>query len=590
VLGWGVNTISVIAPGGASVAFATPDGHLEVRRWSDGAVLGIDNGLFGATAIGYSADGTLFAASTTEAVKVWRISDGALLSSIPALANGAALGISNDGSVVAVSRNGQVLVSRPAGLQTLTIAGAAGVAVSPDGMLVAVVYEMPVSPAGSNHTFWNGVWRVSDGQPLWSSNLGRSTITNATHAFFSRDGALVGFGLGAFTAGLVSVSRVLKAGTGAVVSTINGELLAFSDDGLGVVGYPVFSGDYAIFRVSDGVAARSITLPTGRVIAAGFSTGTTTLAVGQSDARDTHALYVDGTQVRTITRVGAQSALNSVAISPDGTMVVAGSGQLWLWNATTASAVANLPGGPLRRQIASFSGDSTRLATCGSKLISVVTVKANGNILATPTALFTIPVTANAVAFSPDGMWIATGNEDNTASIWSAADGSLARTLWNLSGHTFAVQGIAFSPDSTRVATAGADRRIKVWNAADGSELRTIDTGDAPDTVTFSPDGSWVIGALGSPGSGAAIWDVATGVRVRSLSGTSNAVISPSGSELLMGEDGGVQRFSLPAFADLGLVPQSVTVGFIRSLAATLSGSVVASIADSAVVRLWCLR
>jgi WD40 repeat protein len=588
VLGWGLDTIAAIAPGGASVAFATADGRLEVRRWSDNIVLGIDNGLFGATAIAYSADGALFAASTAETLKIWRTSDGALLRSIPELASGRGVGLSNDGSVVAVSRNYQIRVSRPAGLLTVPGGGAAGVAVSPDGTLVAGSYEMPNGATLNNRDFWNGVWRVSDGQPVWASGSGSSAMPTTAHALFSPDGARVAFGRGG--AQNFSTGRVLQAATGAVVSSINAELMAFTSDGLGIIGDPQEQRRYVLYRVSDGVSARTFDLPpNATVLAAGFSTGTTTLVAVQRAGTDDQMLLVDGAEARTITRPGSQFALSSVAVSPDGSLVFTGAmaGVARLWNATTSLPVSTFPLGRQGVQASAFSPDSTRLATCAGGGVSVHTVKANGSVLASPTPAFTIPVAATAVAFSPNGMLIATGNDDNTAVLWNAVGGTAVRTLWNLSGHTRPVTGVAFSPDGTRVATVANDRTIKIWNVADGAEIRTISAGtDSANVVRFSPDGAAVVGDPG--GGGATFWDVATGSKIRSVPGSSNPVFSPRGPMMLLGASGGIERFSLPALDDLGQLAGSVTRGYVRALDITPSGAVLASVADSAVARLWC--
>ena len=228
-LGWGLNTIAAIAPGGASFALATSDGHFETRRFSDSSKLGIHGELSGATSIGYSADGSVFAASTSQALQVWRVSDGLLLSSIPSLANANALGVSNDGSVVAVRKSSAIKISRPAGL--ITIAGIddafAGVAVSPDGTLVAAKYWMGTGSHFNPHGYYDGAWRVSDGQAVWASANGAGLIEVLGHAVFSPDGTLIAFGFPGAGGG----SRLLHASDGSVVYSFNEEPAAFSPTG-----------------------------------------------------------------------------------------------------------------------------------------------------------------------------------------------------------------------------------------------------------------------------------------------------------------------------------------------------------------------
>ena len=58
-----------------------------------------------------------------------------------------------------------------------------------------------------------------------------------------------------------------------------------------------------------------------------------------------------------------------------------------------------------------------------------------------------------------------------------------------------------------------------------------------------------------------------------------------SGSVLFIGNNG-IERYSYPALADLGVIPPS-SGAYVSSLAITPSGSMLAA-ATSAVVRLWC--
>jgi hypothetical protein len=67
--------------------------------------------------------------------------------------------------------------------------------------------------------------------------------------------------------------------------------------------------------------------------------------------------------------------------------------------------------------------------------------------------------------------------------------------------------------------------------------------------------------------------------------------MTPTGSTMFVGAKtagGGITELSLPGFTDVGLVPQSVTGGFVRSLDISSSGSTLASITSGGVVRLWC--
>ncbi|MGA9593274.1 MAG: hypothetical protein WBS18_09265, partial [Candidatus Acidiferrales bacterium] len=64
---------------------------------------------------------------------------------------------------------------------------------------------------------------------------------------------------------------------------------------------------------------------------------------------------------------------------------------------------------------------------------------------------------------------------------------------------------IAFSPDSRLLASGSEDRTIKLWNAASGKKVRTLSGhSDAVNCVAFSPDGRWL--ASGGADDNVLLW------------------------------------------------------------------------------------
>jgi WD40 repeat protein len=574
--------MAAIAPGGASFALATPDGHLEMRRWSDNTRLSINNGYFGATSIAYSADGTLFAAATGQGAKVWRVSDGTLLTTIPELTNLQAIGVSNDGTVVAGRDNVQLYISRAAGILTIpnlqSIGMVGGIAVSPDGSQVAGIWEQQNSSISYPHSYFDGLWRVSDGQLTWSHPAGSGFTDLAPPVFYSPDGTMVVFGI----AGGQSGAAIRKASDGSTVASLSdNQPMAFSADGAAVLAAASVGNSMGIIRVSDGVGVRTISFPFAgnpKFLAAGFSSGLTTIAIEETGVA-LLPLFTDGTQTGSVQRVAWQNANNSLAISPDGTYVGSGdlSGATRVWN-TVTSTVTTLPSAVLRPQAIAISSSGT-VAVCGDSAVSF----GNGQGPA---------VQADAVAFSPDGTLLATGDRDNTAKLWKVADSSLVQTFWSLtSGHTSAVEAIGFSADGARVVTGALDRTIKIWDVATGANLGTIKTGfSTASAVSFSPDGTQVIGFLTNQPT-VNVWDIASGTLVHSMQSGSNAVVA--GSTLFAGDNTsahGIDRYSWPDLGGLGTVPLSSTVpGYVGQLAITQNGSVLASAnGASSVVHFWC--
>jgi WD40 repeat protein len=119
-----------------------------------------------------------------------------------------------------------------------------------------------------------------------------------------------------------------------------------------------------------------------------------------------------------------EMVVNVVAFSPDGRLIVWGSGDhtVLIWDAAT---------GAERRVLRGHSSS------------------------------------VNAVAFSSDGRLIALGFDDETIRVWDAATGAERRVL---QGHSHWVNAVAFSPDGRLIASGSHDETIRVWDAATGAE------------------------------------------------------------------------------------------------------------------------
>ena len=151
------------------------------------------------------------------------------------------------------------------------------------------------------------------------------------------------------------------------------------------------------------------------------------------------------------------------------------------------------------------------------------------------------------------------------------------------------VHSVAFSPDRKTLASAGSDMVIKLWDLRTGVELRTL-KGDENDivSVAFSNDGkilassSWGIIRL---------WDVATGAELRTLNGHGTSKVtavafSTDGKTLASGSwDRTIKLWDFATGAELRTL--SPDAGYVESVAFSTDGKTLASGSWDNTVRLW---
>jgi WD40 repeat protein/tRNA A-37 threonylcarbamoyl transferase component Bud32 len=216
---------------------------------------------------------------------------------------------------------------------------------------------------------------------------------------------------------------------------------------------------------------------------------------------------------------------NSVAFSPNGKYLAAGTGNLAfvarsqpgevrVWDAANGKEILNLKGHTFWVTSVAFSPDSSRLASGGAdRAVRVWEVPAGREIL----TLRGHSGWVRGVAFSPQADRLASAGDDQVVRVWDAAAGQEHLVL---RGHTHPVRAVAFSPDGRRLASAGGDSlkagEARVWDLAADQSARTFRDHTAPVTsVAFSPAGQFLASASrgmssARPGE-AIIREVATG-------------------------------------------------------------------------------
>ena len=183
----------------------------------------------------------------------------------------------------------------------------------------------------------------------------------------------------------------------------------------------------------------------------------------------------------------------AVAISPDGSRVAGAgaAGEAIVWRLATAESEAVLRGPPPLIVDTSFSPDGERLVTAAvDGAVRIWPVRPGSR----PTVAFRAhDQAANGAAFSPSGDAIVTAGGDGTARVWGA-DGSARSVLRGQLGQQ--VFAAAFSPDGRRIVTGGSDGAARVWSSRGGEPLVTL-TREAAEllSVAFTPDGRRVMSA-----------------------------------------------------------------------------------------------
>jgi WD40 repeat protein len=244
-------------------------------------------------------------------------------------------------------------------------------------------------------------------------------------------------------------------------------------------------------------------------------------------------------------QIGAAKCL---AISPDGTRVVAASGRkVAIWETTTGKETRSFEDEGNAVVEAAFSHDGRRLVCALDNQALRVWDLLTGERLLTltgPTDLI------RGLAYSRDDTHIASASEDRVVRTWDARNGKALETF---RGHSGPVFGVSFSPDGTRLASAGGKFDGRDRNLV---ELKVWDTTRSPEALVlpqhafllyswaFSPDSRLlaVVVGRGQSQRGTALpgdlkfWDVTTGREAQVLQEDPGIVaqvaFSPDGTRL----------------------------------------------------------
>jgi WD40 repeat protein len=230
-----------------------------------------------------------------------------------------------------------------------------------------------------------------------------------------------------------------------------------------------------------------------------------------------------GRLIRVFELIPSHPAIASVAISPDGHLVLTGSmvsrnhdPVLALWHVNKEGPIQIFSGHQDSITSLAFSTNGDRILSASADGTAIVWSTATGNQIRTfrvkdklseagkmirdgvgiiPRWAWSWNGAGDAVGFSQDGTEVLQATTDNKIVIWDVASGAAKKSLV---GHSQWINAVAFSGDGIHVVSGDADGTMNIWNAESGIPLRRTPGELAPAPIaSLSPDANRVISGGG---------------------------------------------------------------------------------------------
>ncbi len=308
-----------------------------------------------------------------------------------------------------------------------------------------------------------------------------------------------------------------------------------------------------------------------------------------------HVLDAQGEEVRRITLPdrGIYNAVNDIAVSPDGTLVAAGtkdrSASVFL--VESGELVATLAGHDGFVEGVQFASDGSTLATASADgtarlwrtadwssgptlrghlstvrgLVfaddAMVTCSLDGTLRAWDRQAGgreRVEIVAGlegtySATFNADGSTIALACHDGTLRVFNTADGSPVASWEAHPGST--CHAAAYSADGTRLITSSWDNTARVWRSPSHEPLAVLDAGEGVYAATLSPDGH----TAATTGDTLRLWHVDSAevlhrIAVQDAS-PRRACFSPAGGTVACGwSDGRARVYAVSTGAELAVL------------------------------------
>jgi WD40 repeat protein/serine/threonine protein kinase len=568
----------------------------------------------GVRCVAFSPDGkTLASGSADASVKLWDVANRRLVVTLPADSGPIAwLAFSNDGETLATVGNEGLIklwsVKTHQLLFTLQEKGAARIAISPVGTLLAIGYGHPV--------FSN-----QDGGPmkLWdyvTHQVVKTFPEPGSRLTFSPNGKILAAGSGNDTLKLWNVETGLELrkleNSGEVVC------LSFSPDGQ-TVAAGNWAGEVQRWNVATGERLLPLLGHTTEVWSLAFSPDGRILATGGADQTVRFWNVTTGKEESKL--IGHGSNVKAVAFAPDGQTLATGGNDamVMLWSTAPKRAetlLTNVHHPP------SFSPDNKLLATYrrgGTVTVWDVTSRqpvwvlngerfgqfaSEGPTFATVSTNFILrfwevathtlerAVTLSGITGSPPlrfalrGNRLAAASPDGAVTLYETTSGGV---VGKCKGHPGNVKSLTFSPDARLLASCVEDRPVKLWDVTTQKEQPAAFSHQSTDEgVAFSPDG--LILASASYSGTVGFLRLATGEAGAPLAGIkdgcSGVAFAPDGRTLAVAcEDGTVRLWNLATRREVAVLKHGKAP--LRFVVFASDTQTLVSVCENGTMRFW---
>ncbi|OHT01341.1 WD repeat-containing protein wat1 [Tritrichomonas foetus] len=181
--------------------------------------------------------------------------------------------------------------------------------------------------------------------------------------------------------------------------------------------------------------------------------------------------FWDRTQslTRAVKKIPTTSALNSMALSPNGNYLFTANekGQVEMWDTSTFKSITSIKLSQLPVRSISLSSDGTKLvAACQDGNAFVLNVTSEGLTELNKFKAHTDVIIQCAI--SPDQQTFVTTSADSTAKLWDLNSCELKYTLAEQNQKKW-VWDAAYTNDSKFVVTGGTDKAYRTWDVQTGS-------------------------------------------------------------------------------------------------------------------------